>query len=171
MDDIHATDIDCEQLSYEEVEHVISNKDDRTISCLTIRSSLLGICLAIGRLILNAYFHYKTNTFFMGTFHLFLLSYPLGLLLAFIIPKRYKMLNPGKFTIKEHLLVVIIAKACDPTYGLLPLDNKRVYRNTSSLNPVISIIFVSATQLMGFGIAGSVIFEHLCQVNEKFNQT
>jgi hypothetical protein len=66
-EEMHATDIDSEQYSYEEVEGVISNKDDPTIHCLKFRALLIGYLFGLIRscadTVLFSFFAYPLGKF------------------------------------------------------------------------------------------------------------
>ena len=66
----------------------------------------------------NSVFSFRTNALFVPSTFANLLSYPMGILLARVLPAReFNMcglrwsLNPGPFSIKEHVLISIIASA------------------------------------------------------------
>jgi hypothetical protein len=162
-DEPNSTMIDVEQFSYEEIEDVISNKDDPKMLSLTIRSCLIGLLLAIGRSINNAYFSFKTKTLSFDIVYIVLLSYLLGKFLAWILPrhqweinkKRKFSLNPGSFTIKEHFLITFMIVSCQPSKLIQQIVMQRIYFPQYKIIEPISIIsYLISMQLLGFGLAG-----------------
>ncbi|KAL2912259.1 OPT superfamily [Polyrhizophydium stewartii] len=100
-------------------------------------------------------FSFRTNSFTVSSVVAALLSYPMGLFLARVIPKG--ILNPGPFSIKEHVLIYIIAGAAGgQAFGI---DNVIAQKFDTMLNdPAVnfgnSIIFVLSTQMLGYGLSG-----------------
>ncbi|KAJ3029071.1 UNVERIFIED_CONTAM: hypothetical protein HDU68_000198 [Siphonaria sp. JEL0065] len=81
-------------------------------------------------------------------------SYPLGLLWHKFIPK-HKFWNPGKFTVKEHVLVYIITHASSVPYGMENVVSQAMpeLMNNASITLFTSLVFVFVTQFTGFGFA------------------
>lgn len=104
--------------SDEEVAAHVSNTDDPTISVLTFRSWFLGLLFTCLLSFVNQFFWYRTSPLFVGTLVAQLLTFPLGKLMAKLLPTRkfhlYRWsftLNPGPFTIKEHCIITAMANA------------------------------------------------------------
>ena len=104
--------------SDEEVAAHVSNTDDPTISVLTFRSWFLGLLFTCLLSFVNQFFWYRTSPLFVGTLVAQLLTYPLGKLMAKLLPTRkFRIfrwtftLNPGPFTIKEHCIITAMANA------------------------------------------------------------
>ncbi|CAF1365211.1 unnamed protein product [Didymodactylos carnosus] len=164
--DAHNIYIDAEQSSFEEVANIIPNTDDREMLCLTFRSWLIGLVFTCGFTVMNQYYYYASDAISFDPIFVLLLSYPFGISLAYILPKKtikiwnwHFSLNPGKFTIKEHVLVYSMASSSFLTlpYALAVFDTKRVFTK-ETVNFAIGTIFIISTQLMGLGIAGKEIF-------------
>ncbi|CAF1559343.1 unnamed protein product [Didymodactylos carnosus] len=160
--DAHNIYIDAEQSSFEEVANIIPNTDDREMLCLTFRSWLIGLVFTCGFTVMNQYYYYASDAISFDPIFVLLLSYPFGISLAYILPKKtikiwnwHFSLNPGKFTIKEHVLVYSMASSSFLTlpYALAVFDTKRVFTK-ETVNFAIGTIFIISTQLMGLGIAG-----------------
>lgn len=97
---------------------VIPVTDDPNSPSLTFRALVLGTlwCVLLG--IPNSILAFRTSTFVIPTFIATLLSYPMGIAMAEWLPyktidcKILKFnLNSGPFSIKEHVLIAIIAGA------------------------------------------------------------
>ena len=81
--------------------------DDPHTPAFTFRSVLLGSFWGVLLACANILFSFRTNAFSVPTGMAQLLSYPMGIFLAYILPRG--ILNPGPFSIKEHVLIYIIA--------------------------------------------------------------
>ncbi len=159
----HSTMIDGEQFSYEEVEGVISNKDDPEMLSLTIRSCLTGFLLAIGRSMFDAYFSFKARSYYIDLIFTIPLSYILGKILAWILPryqcrinKKFQFsLNPGPFTIKEHVLITFMIVSCQSQKCIQQIVMRRIYfPQHKIMQPISTIGYLISIQLVGFGLAG-----------------
>ena len=175
---MHVTDIDPDQWSYEEVEGVISNKDEPTMLCFTFRAYLLGCLLGSIRSFSDTYFAYRTRQFILEPVLFSLMAYPLGKLLAFILPQhkwtRWNItLNPGSFTIKEHALIILMMASSYPALSLQQLDLQRLFFTGKTAHPVAAIGYIVSTQLLGFGLAGKSNFvgEYACYVGILLHQS
>jgi hypothetical protein len=159
---IHSTDIDNEQYSYEEVEGVISNKDDTSILCFTFRACFLGFLLSITRSFYEAYMIYRTIPMYLKSLCYYALAYPLGKLLALILPRRtwtrwHFSLNPGPFTIKEHALICIMAFPADQVGLTQELAMQKILPGGNAIHTVPALLYVISISLLGFGLAGECL--------------
>jgi hypothetical protein len=158
-DDIHASHIESEQYSYEEIEGVISNKDDTSTLCFTFRACFIGLLLVLVRSIFHTYFLFRTLPYILASIHFYLAAYPLGRFLAFVLPRRIftrwnLSLNPGPFTSKEHMLIELMTLSTDAGSGIGLLAIRRFTVTRKLLHPVVTIIYLISIQGVGFGLAG-----------------
>lgn len=100
------------------IDSIVPTTDNKNAPSLTPRVLLIGSiwCILLGSV--NAILAFRTTTFQIPSFLATLLSYPLGIFLAKVVPKKtidimgYNLeLNHGPFGIKEHVLITIIASA------------------------------------------------------------
>ncbi len=167
-----ATFIDAEQSSFEETLGVISNTDDPSMLCLTIRSWACGLLFVIVYSIINQYFTYRTMSYIMSSTIIVGISYPIGQFLAWILPKRTWFagcrfafsLNPGPFTMKEHTIIYnMVWLAAINTVPLNVFPQLQILSSTGSSNlpPMphyaVGLLFVISAQLIGFGLAGIIL--------------
>jgi OPT family oligopeptide transporter len=86
-----------------------------------------------------------------------LVSFPLGRILALIVPKKKVFglqLNPGPFTVKEHVLVTIMATVgAFSAYATDIVAVQRVFYN-QQFNFSYQWMLVMSTQLIGFSVGG-----------------
>ncbi|KAI8903204.1 OPT oligopeptide transporter protein-domain-containing protein [Gorgonomyces haynaldii] len=129
--------------------------DDPNTPAFTFRAVFLGCLWAVFLATANVLFSFRTNSFVIPTGLAQLLSYPMGVFLAWILPKGF--LNPGPFSIKEHVLIFIIAgSAGGLPYGVdnVVMQHGKNFINDPAVNMGNSLAFVTASQLIGYGLAG-----------------
>ncbi|KAJ3484284.1 hypothetical protein NLI96_g5747 [Meripilus lineatus] len=97
---------------YPEVRSAVANYDDPSMPASTIRSWFLGIIWAIVIPAVNQFFYLRYPSIMVTGLVAQLVSFPLGRLWARIVPsvKIFGVsLNPGPFTIKEHVITTVMA--------------------------------------------------------------
>ena len=123
--DKSATDLksleDCRTVEQEKselqiwVDSVVTKVDDPSTPAFTIRAVFLGVIWAVFLAIGNTLFvNFRTNPFAIPPQLPLLVSYPIGVYMAKVLPDINIFgapLNPGPFTIKEHALIYIIAQS------------------------------------------------------------
>ena len=86
-----------------------------------------------------------------------LLSFPVGRAFAYFLPRKTLFgvnLNPGPFTVKEHVLVTIMGSVgAVSAYATDIIAVQRVYYN-QTWNFGYQWMVVMSTQLIGFSIGG-----------------
>ncbi|KNE58040.1 OPT family small oligopeptide transporter [Allomyces macrogynus ATCC 38327] len=144
------------------VSQLAPRTDDTTTPSLTFRVWVLGtlFCVLLG--VMNQLFSFRTNSFGVSSYVAVLLAYPLGVLMARTIPAvDIKLgplgsfnLNPGPFSVKEHVLIGIFGST--GASGIYGTDNLVVQKLWYELEigPVWSILFLFASSTLGFGISG-----------------
>ncbi|KAJ2200345.1 hypothetical protein IW141_001788 [Coemansia sp. RSA 355] len=146
---------------FEMVRTAVSNKDSPELPCLTFRSWVLGIGFCAALSFVNQFYWFRENSIILGGFVVQLISFPLGYLMALLLPKRTFntfgwswSLNPGPFNIKEHVIVSIFAGASVGTaYGIDVVTIKRMwYKSGLGFGP--SVLFILTSQIMGYSFAG-----------------
>ncbi|KAF8147395.1 OPT oligopeptide transporter protein-domain-containing protein [Crassisporium funariophilum] len=125
---------------YPEVRSAVANTDDPTIPVSTLRSWTLGLIWAIIIPIVAQ-----------------LLIFPLGRAWASFLPNVTIFgvaINPGPFTIKEHVLATIMASVgAGSAYATDIVAVQRVFYN-QNYNFGYQWMVVMSTQLIGFSIGG-----------------
>ncbi|KAJ2756231.1 hypothetical protein GGI19_001010 [Coemansia pectinata] len=143
------------------VRAAVSNKDDPDTPCLTFRSLTLGILFCTGLAFVNQLFYFRANPIALGGYVIQLLSFPLGYLMAKILPRtRFRTfgwewsLNPGPFSIKEHALVSIFAgPSASAAYAIdVPVIIRLYYK--IELGFATSVLFILTSQVIAFSLAG-----------------
>ncbi|EIW77489.1 OPT oligopeptide transporter [Coniophora puteana RWD-64-598 SS2] len=142
---------------YPEVRSAVANTDDQSIPCNTLRAWVMGLFWTIIVPGLNQFFFFRYPSVNITGIVAQLLSFPMGRLWARIVPnvKIFGVsINPGPFTIKEHVLVTIMATVgYQSAYATDIVAVQRVY-----YNQVFSFgyqwMLVMSTQLIGFSVGG-----------------
>ncbi|TFY77272.1 hypothetical protein EWM64_g6741 [Hericium alpestre] len=156
LDKSHLVDLDDES-PYPEVRSAVSNTDDPEIPVSTIRTWVIGIAWAIIIPGLNQFFFFRFPSVNITGIVAQLLSFPVGRAWAAYMP-RWRIfghsLNPGPFTVKEHVLVTIMASVgAGSAYATDIVAVQRVYYN-QNYNFMYQWMVVMSTQLIGFSIGG-----------------
>ncbi|KAJ3258762.1 hypothetical protein HK103_003356 [Boothiomyces macroporosus] len=137
---------------------LILEEDDRNIPTLTIRSVLIGTVFAILLGFVNIVASFRNNSFVVPVSLVNILAYPIGIFLASVLPnvKLFGVsLNPGSFSVKEHVIINIVAGAAGgKPYGLNNVIAQRLIFNDHGVNFWNSLAWVLMTQMVGYGIAG-----------------
>ncbi|KAH7096465.1 OPT oligopeptide transporter [Auriculariales sp. MPI-PUGE-AT-0066] len=142
---------------YPEVRAAVSNTDDPDMPSNTLRAWVLGIIWAIIVPGLNQFFFFRYPSVFITGLVAQLLSFPMGRAWAAIMP-RVRIgsveVNPGPFTVKEHVLVVVMASVgAGSAYATDIVAVQRVFYN-QQWNFGYQWMIVMSTQLIGFSIGG-----------------
>ncbi|KAF4622117.1 hypothetical protein D9613_009302 [Agrocybe pediades] len=142
---------------YPEVRSAVANTDDPDIPASTLRAWVLGIIWAIIIPGLNQFFFFRYPSVTVTGIVAQLLIFPMGRLWARLVPnvKIFGIhLNPGPFTIKEHVLSTIMASVgATSAYATDIVAVQRVYYN-QTYNFSYQWMVVMSTQLIGFSIGG-----------------
>ncbi|KAJ7435773.1 OPT oligopeptide transporter [Mycena galericulata] len=142
---------------YPEVRSAVANTDDPTILVGTIRAWTLGLIWAIIIPGLNQFFFFRYPAVTVTGIVAQLLTFPLGRLWARLLPNVSLFgipLNPGPFSIKEHVLITIMASVgSGSAYATDIVAVQRVYYN-QTYNFSYQWMVVMSTQLIGFSIGG-----------------
>ncbi|KAF8837165.1 OPT oligopeptide transporter [Paxillus ammoniavirescens] len=142
---------------YPEVRSAVANTDDTSIPCGTLRAWVLGFIWAIIVPGLNQFFFFRYPAVNITGTVAQLLSFPMGRLWAKAVP-NWKIfgvpINPGPFTIKEHVLITIMATVgSQSAYATDIVAVQRVYYN-QTFNFSYQWMMVMSTQMIGFSLGG-----------------
>ncbi|KAF8932292.1 hypothetical protein BGZ58_007128 [Dissophora ornata] len=157
----------------EEVRVTVSRHDDPTIPYNTFRMWFLGLLFTVIIAFVNEFFYLRQTQIQIGYPIVALISLPLGHFLAKILPTRqFRIfnffpnsrygrgfsftLNPGPFSIKEHVLIGTMA-ACNTStaYAVDIVILQNVFYHSEK--PFLAgMLLVLTTQITGFAMAGAV---------------
>ncbi|KAI0051360.1 OPT oligopeptide transporter [Auriscalpium vulgare] len=142
---------------YPEVRSAVANTDDPSMPVSTIRTWIFGIIWAILIPGINQFFFFRYPGVFVSGIVPQLLTLPLCRLWARIIPQWTIFghpLNGGPFTIKEHVIVTIMASVgAGSAYATDIVAVQRVFYGNAT-NFGYQWMLVMSTQMIGFSIAG-----------------
>ncbi|KAH8833619.1 OPT oligopeptide transporter [Flagelloscypha sp. PMI_526] len=142
---------------YPEVRSAVSNTDDPDIPVGTLRAWVLGIIWAILLPGLNQLFFFRYPSVDLTSIVAQLVSFPMGKLWAAVVPnvKIFGIsLNPGPFTVKEHVLVTIMASVgWQSAYATDIVAVQRIFYN-QRFSFAYQWMLVMSTQMIGFSIGG-----------------
>ncbi|KAG0289053.1 hypothetical protein BGZ98_003995, partial [Dissophora globulifera] len=96
----------------EEVRLTVSNTDDTSLPCNTFRMWFLGLLFTAVVSFVNQFFYLRQTSIVVGYSVVALVSLPVGHAMARVLPTREFSifgwsfsLNPGPFSLKEHVLI------------------------------------------------------------------
>ncbi|KAK2462009.1 hypothetical protein APHAL10511_006472 [Amanita phalloides] len=155
-----AVDFDDES-PYPEVRAAVACTDDPTIPVNTFRMWLLGIFFAILVAGLNQVLIMRYPTVLITGIVIQLISLPMGKALEKILPTTkfntfgyVWSLNPGPFTIKEHVCITVMANVV--VHGASATDiflaQKVFFKQHTSFT--FQILLTLSTQIFGFSLGG-----------------
>lgn len=151
-----------EQSPYDEVCAAVRNTDGGEVAN-TVRAWILGMFFVTIGSGLNMFLSMRNPAINFPSLVVQLLVYPIGCLWAKLIPKRAFSLfglkwtfNTGPFTMKEHVVVVLMSNVsigyAYSTDALLALQGKPFYN--INLGWGFQLLFTLSSQLIGIGLAG-----------------
>ncbi|KAF9977570.1 hypothetical protein BGZ65_007339 [Modicella reniformis] len=147
----------------EEVRVTVPNTDDPLMPCNTFRMWFLGLIFTGIISFVNQFFYLRHTQISIGYSVVALISLPLGHFMARVIPTRQFSLfgrsfslNPGPFSIKEHVLIGTMT-ACNTgtAYAVDIVILQKVWYHSEK--PFIAgLLLVLTTQVTGFALAGAL---------------
>ncbi|KAF8874423.1 OPT oligopeptide transporter protein-domain-containing protein [Infundibulicybe gibba] len=148
---------DEEDSPYPEVRSAVANFDDPTMPASTLRAWSLGLFWSIIIPGMNQFFYFRYPSVSIGSLVAQLIIFPLGRAWARFVPAVTIFgvsINPGPFTIKEHVLVTIMAGVgAQSAYATDVIAVQRVFYHQSN-SFAYQWMLVMSTQLIGFSIGG-----------------
>ncbi|OJT15535.1 Sexual differentiation process protein isp4 [Trametes pubescens] len=142
---------------YPEVRSAVANYDDPSMPVNTLRAWVLGIFWAIIIPGVNEFYYFRYPSIMVTGIVAQLVSFPMGRAWARWMPavKIFGVsLNPGLFTIKEHVLITIMGGVgAQAAYATEIIAVQRVWYN-QDFNFAYQWMLVMSTQLIGFSVGG-----------------
>ncbi|KAG0010649.1 hypothetical protein BGZ82_003332, partial [Podila clonocystis] len=146
-----------------EVRATVSITDDSSIPCNTFRMWFLGLLFTAIISFVNQFFYLRQTTISISYSVVALVSLPIGHFMARVLPTtKFTLfgfsfsLNPGPFSIKEHVLIGTMT-ACNSgtAYAVDIVILQKLFYNDEK--PFIAgLLLVLTTQITGFALAGSL---------------
>ncbi|KIJ14873.1 PF03169 OPT oligopeptide transporter protein, partial [Paxillus involutus ATCC 200175] len=142
---------------YPEVRSAVANTDDPTIPVTTLRTWVIGLAWAVVMPGVNQVFFFRYPAVPITGIVAQLLSFPLGKLWETYVPQKRILgvsLNPGPFSIKEHVLITIMASVgAQSAYATDIIAVQRVFYD-QRYSFSYQWFLVMSTQLIGFSAGG-----------------
>ncbi|PHH83025.1 hypothetical protein CDD82_3937 [Ophiocordyceps australis] len=150
---------------YAEVRAVVSNRDDPSTPCSTLRSWAIGLFFCLVLAFVNQLFDIRQPAIRVMANVAQLLAYPLGRAAQNWLPDRAvtlfgvrHSLNPGPFSKKEHMLITIMANVAYNTpytnYIIWVQYMPQYFGQTYASHFAYQLLIALATNFIGYGIAG-----------------
>ncbi|KAG2213849.1 hypothetical protein INT47_001118 [Mucor saturninus] len=145
----------------EEVRSAIPPTDDPTLPTATFRAWFWGIIFSCAISFSNQFFWFRANPLTIKVIVVQLVAFPAGRLTEKILPNytvplgRFSFnLNPGRFNVKEHVLITVMANAAATSFDAIDIIvvQKIYYGQDWGFGG--GILLVLTTSLLGFGFAG-----------------
>ncbi|CAF1129244.1 unnamed protein product, partial [Didymodactylos carnosus] len=83
-----------------------------------------------------------------------LLTYPFGRLMAFLLPTKFRLLNPGLFSIKQHALSYIMISTSHTSYAIDTIVYRIYYADSYKVDFALAGVSIISSQFIGYSIAG-----------------
>ena len=152
---------------YREVRAVFDNNDDIDTPCGTIRAYVIGIFWAAGLAAINTFYAPRNPSISLSVYIAQMFAYPMGRLCAATLPTKLFLqdtrfaftLNPGPFTIKEHILITIMSNIISNNGTYIPSILFTQYLpmflgNSWAGNWGFQLCLMLCSQICGFGLCG-----------------
>ncbi|KAG0167683.1 hypothetical protein DFQ28_010237 [Apophysomyces sp. BC1034] len=145
----------------EEVRASVPPTDDTTLPTATFRAWFWGIVFSMAISFTNQFFWFRANPLTIKVIVVQLLAFPAGHLFQKILPEwtigfgRFKFsLNPGPFSVKEHVLITVMANAAATSFDAIDIIvvQKLYYNQNWGFGG--GVLLVLTTSVLGFGFAG-----------------
>ncbi|GAB4826164.1 oligopeptide transporter 6 [Ancistrocladus abbreviatus] len=157
-----STEEEDEPCPIKQVDVTVPKTDDPNMPVVTFRMWVLGLTSCVLLSFVNQFMWYRNNPMNLSSISAQIAVVPIGHLMARTITKRVFFkgtkwqfsLNPGPFTVKEHVLITIFANSGAGTvYATHILTAvKLLYKKKLDFLP--ALIVMVTTQVLGFGWAG-----------------
>lgn len=163
LEDAEKDESEVNDCPIEQVRLTVPITDDPTQPALTFRTWVLGLTSCVLLAFANQFLDYRTNPLKISSVAAQIITLPLGKLMAATLPTKAIQvpftkwsfsLNPGPFSLKEHVLVTIFATS--GSSGVYAIDIitivKAFYHR--GIHPAAAYLLALSTQMLGYGWAG-----------------
>ncbi|KAI9352923.1 OPT oligopeptide transporter protein-domain-containing protein [Obelidium mucronatum] len=155
--DLDVDALDAQDAIASSIEHIVPKTDDPRTPAFTFRAIFLGCLFGIGLSLANSVWAFRTNASIStsGATFAVVASYPLGLLWHRFVP-AHSFWNPGRFSVKEHVVIYVLTHASSVPYGMENVVSQAMptLMNNQNITFFHALAFVFVTQFTGFGFAG-----------------
>ena len=159
----HPLSLEEEEDSHHLVRQVVPETDNPLLPSLTLRAILLGGLFTVLGAGMSQLFFYKSNAPSFSSYFVILVTLPLGRWLARLLPERDVSLfgwrfplNPGPFSVKEHVLIAVtVSSGATSAYASDIINIQELFFG-EHMSALPSMTLLITTQIIGFGFAGLV---------------
>ncbi|KAI5427018.1 oligopeptide transporter [Lathyrus oleraceus] len=147
----------------EQVRLTVPITDDPSQPALTFRTWFLGLASCVLLAFVNQFLGYRTNPLKITSVSAQIITLPLGKLMAATLPTQPIQvplttwsfsLNPGPFSLKEHVLITIFASSgSSGVYAISIITIVKAFYH-KNIHPVAAYLLALSTQMLGYGWAG-----------------
>ncbi|KAI5427023.1 variant 3, OPT super, partial [Lathyrus oleraceus] len=147
----------------EQVRLTVPITDDPSQPALTFRTWFLGLTSCVLLAFVNQFLGYRTNPLKITSVSAQIITLPLGKLMAATLPTQPIQvplttwsfsLNPGPFSLKEHVLITIFASSgSSGVYAISIITIVKAFYH-KNIHPVAAYLLALSTQMLGYGWAG-----------------
>ncbi|CAJ1942339.1 unnamed protein product [Sphenostylis stenocarpa] len=146
----------------EQVALTVAVSDDPSLPSFTFRTWILGTLACVLLSFLNQFFGFRREPLSVTAISAQIAVVPAGHLMAAVVTRRVFMkgtkweftLNPGKFNVKEHVVITIFASSgAASVYAIYFVSAVKVFYR-KELTVLAGLLVVITTQVLGFGWAG-----------------
>ncbi|KAK0481199.1 OPT-domain-containing protein [Armillaria luteobubalina] len=150
---------------YAEVRAVVDNFDDPMLPSMTFRAGLIGLIYVVIGAFINQFFSIRQPGISIEANVAQLLAYPVGKALERVLPTRKFLtfgyewsLNSGKFNMKEHMVITIMANVgfnLPYTTSIIWVQSiERFFNLPWAKSFGYQILISLSTNFIGYGLAG-----------------
>ncbi|XP_057743795.1 oligopeptide transporter 7-like [Arachis stenosperma] len=156
------TSPDGENSPIEQVALTVPITDDPSLPVFTFRTWILGTLACVLLSFLNQFFGYRKEPLSVTAISAQIAVVPAGHLMAATLTDRkfWKgtrfefTMNPGKFNVKEHVLITIFASSGAASVYAIHMVSSTIVFYKKEVSVVVAMMVVLTTQVLGFGWAG-----------------
>ncbi|GAA6063037.1 hypothetical protein JCM10212_001016 [Sporobolomyces blumeae] len=137
----------------------MSLEDDPNMIIHTFRMYFIGLGLTCFAAVLGQIFYFRPQTVYVSQLFLQIIAFILGKAWATALPKAsrgkfWRFLNPGDFTLKEHVAILIMSSTSAHSAEAISVfaANELYYGITPNYG--VAIFTLLGSQLFGYGLAG-----------------
>ncbi|ESW28162.1 hypothetical protein PHAVU_003G263900 [Phaseolus vulgaris] len=152
----------AENSPIEQVALTVPVSDDPSLPSFTFRTWILGTLACVLLSFLNQFFGFQREPLSVTAISAQIAVVPAGHLMAAAVTRRVFMkgtkweftLNPGKFNVKEHVLITIFASSgAASVYAIRFVSAVKLFYR-KELTVLAALLVVITSQVLGFGWAG-----------------
>ncbi|KAG0227023.1 putative sexual differentiation process protein isp4 [Mortierella sp. GBAus27b] len=130
----------------------VPTTDNRSLPVMTFRYWIIAVPFTVILAFVNQFFWFRANPMVLSTLVVQLLAYPLGKFLAKALPAG--RLNPGPFSIKEHVLVTLTVNCAGAAAYAVDITVVQKVFYGQDFGFLANFLLILCTQMLGYGMAG-----------------